>query len=83
MGGSQYQGQINVLGLVGPKILPDPQALGMANHFIDCSKTKLCHDGSQLIGNVVKEVDNVLRSTLELLAELGILGRDTDWACVL
>ena len=54
----------------------------MANHLIDGSEAKLCHDGSKLIRNVVKEVNDMLWSSLEFLAKLRVLSRDTDRASV-
>ena len=78
MRGCENQGKVDVLSLVGTEVLAYSQALCVANHFIDSSETKLCHDSSQLVRNVIKEVDDVLWCSLELLAELRVLGSDTN-----
>lgn len=54
----------------------------MANHLVDGTETKLSHDGSELIGHVVEEVDDMLGGSLELLSQLGVLGGDTNRASV-
>jgi hypothetical protein len=54
----------------------------VANHLVDSPVTKLGHDGTQLVGDVVEEIDDMLGSALELLAEFGILGGDTNRAGV-
>jgi hypothetical protein len=83
VGGSKDQRQVDVLGLCVPEILADLEHLSVANHLVNRPVTKLGHDGAQLVGNVVEEVDDMFGRTLELLAELGILGGDTDGAGVL
>lgn len=82
VGRSKDQRQVDVLGLCVPQILADLEHLSVADHLVDSPVTKLGHDGTQLVGDVVEEVDDVLRSTLELLAELRILGGDTNGAGV-
>jgi hypothetical protein len=54
----------------------------VTNHLVDGSETELGHDGSELVGNIVEEVDDVLGSSSELLAKLRILGSDTNRASV-
>ena len=54
----------------------------MAHHFVDGSEAKLCHNGSQLVRDVVKEVNNMFRSTLELGTELRVLSSNADRAGV-
>jgi hypothetical protein len=78
--GSQDQGEINALLLEVAKIIANLEQLSTTNHLINSTNTKPGHDGTHLVGDIVKEVDNVLRRTLELFPELRILGRDTDWA---
>jgi hypothetical protein len=80
---SQNQRQVDVLSLCVPEILADLEHLGVANHLVDCPVSELGHDGAQLIGNVVEEIDDMFGRTLEFLAELGILSSDTDGAGVL
>ncbi|TFA98676.1 hypothetical protein CCMA1212_009587 [Trichoderma ghanense] len=82
VGGRQQQRQVNVGSLLGAQVLPHLEDLNTANHLVDGSETKLGHDGSKLVGDVVEEVDDVLRSTGKLLAELGVLGSDTHGAGV-
>ncbi|GKT57393.1 conserved hypothetical protein [Colletotrichum tofieldiae] len=77
---SQEEGEVDVGGLVGAEIVADPEDLNVANHLVDGAETKLGHDGTELVGDVVEEVDDVLGSAGELLAELGILGGDTNRA---
>jgi hypothetical protein len=55
----------------------------VTNHLVDGPVAELGHDGTQLVGNVVEEVDDMFGRTLELLAELGVLGSDTNGAGVL
>jgi hypothetical protein len=80
--GSENQRQVDVLGLCVPEILADLKHLGVANHLVDSPVAELGHDCTQLVGNVVEEVDDMFRRTLEFLAELGILSGDTDGAGV-
>ena len=54
----------------------------MANHLINSSETELGHDGPQLVGHVVKEIDHMLRSASKLIPQFGILGSNTNRACV-
>ena len=82
VGWCQDQRQIDVLGLGVPEIIADLEQLSVADHLVDSSEAKLGHDGTELVGDVVEEVDDVLRSTIELLAKLRILGSDTNRACV-
>jgi hypothetical protein len=82
VGRGEDQRQVDVLGLCVPEILADLEHLGVADHLVDGPVSELGHDGTQLVGDVVEEVDDVLRSTLELLAELGVLGGDTNRAGV-
>jgi hypothetical protein len=77
------QRQVDVLGLCVPQVLTDLKHLGVANHLVDSPVAKLGHDSTELVGNVVEEVDDVFGSTLELLAKLGILCGDTNRASVL
>jgi hypothetical protein len=76
------QRQVDVLGLCVPQILADLEHLGVANHLVDGPVAKLGHDSTQLVGDVVEKVDDVLWSTLKLLAKLGILCGDTNRARV-
>jgi hypothetical protein len=52
----------------------------VANHLVDGAETELSHDGTELIGHVVEEVDDVLGRTLELLTKLRILSSNTNRA---
>ncbi|GKT49344.1 uncharacterized protein ColSpa_09525 [Colletotrichum spaethianum] len=79
---SQEEREVDVGGLVGAEIIADPEDFDVANHLVDGAETKLGHDGTELVGDVVEEVDNVLGSTGELLAKLGVLGGDTNRARV-
>jgi len=82
VGGGQDQGQVDVLGLSVAQVITDTQDFGAADHLVDGTETKLGHNGTELVGDVVEEVDNVLGSTLELASQLGVLGSDTDRAGV-
>jgi hypothetical protein len=76
------QRQVNVLSLVCAKIFSDSEAFSVANHFVDGSEAKLCHNSSQFIGDVVKEVDDMLGCALELCSKLRVLRGDADWASI-
>ena len=78
----QDEGQIDVLSPRSPKIIADLQALSMAHHFVDGSETKLSHDRPKFICYIVKEVDNVLGLTGELLAEFRVLRSYAHGACI-
>jgi hypothetical protein len=70
--------QVEMLRLLCPQVVADSQAFNATNHLVDSSESQLSHDGSQLIGHIVEEVDDVLRSSLELLAQLWVLSSNTD-----
>jgi hypothetical protein len=78
VGGSEDEGKVDVLLLGVAKILPNLEQFSPAHHLIDSADSKFCHDGTQLVGDVVEEVDHVLRLALKLLAELGILSRNSN-----
>jgi hypothetical protein len=78
----QEKRQVNVGCLIGSKVVTHLQDLDVAYHLVDGSETKLSHDGSELVGHIVEEVDDVLGSSGELLAKLRILGSDTNRASV-
>jgi hypothetical protein len=61
-------------------VIPDLQQLSTSNHLVDSTNTKLGHNGTELIGDVVEEVDNMLGSPLELFAQLRVLCSDSDGA---
>ena len=82
VGRLQDLGQINVGGLCGAQFLSHAKLLGTTNHLIDGAETKLGHDCTELVGDVVEEVDDVLGCTSELLPELRVLGGNTDRASV-
>lgn len=79
---SQDQAEVDVLGLCVAQIFADLEHLGVANHLVDSAEAQLGHDSTKLVGDVVEEVDDVLRRALELLPELWILGCNTDRASV-
>jgi hypothetical protein len=79
---SQDQGQIDVLGLSSAEVITDAKDLAVTNHVVDGPEAKLGHDGTELVSNVVEEVNDVLGCTGELLSELRVLGSDTDRASV-
>jgi hypothetical protein len=83
VGGGEDQGKINIGSLVCPKIFSYSQGLGMTNHFIDGSKAKLRHNSSELIGYIVKEVNDVFWRSLELLAQLWVLCGNANRASIL
>jgi hypothetical protein len=82
MSGSEDEGQVDVFRLRRSKVVSHTKQFGMTDHFIDGPNAKLGHDGAKLVGNVVKEVDDVLRRALELLSKDWILGGDADGAGV-
>jgi hypothetical protein len=55
----------------------------VANHLVDGPVAELGHNSTQLVGNVVEEVDDMFGRTLEFLAKLGVLSGDTNGASVL
>jgi hypothetical protein len=79
----QDQRQVDVLSLGSAEVIADTKDLAVTYHIIDGPETKLSHDGTELVCDVVEEVDNMLGGTGELLAELRVLGSDTDRASVL
>ena len=54
----------------------------MADHIIHRPETQFGHDRSELIGDVVEKVDDMLGCANKLLTELRILSSDTDGASV-
>ena len=80
VGRSQDQRQIDVRRFGRSQILTDLEDLNMTDHLINSPETKLGHDGAELVSNVIKEVDYVLRGAGKLLAELRILSGNTDRA---
>lgn len=83
VGRRENERKIDVSGLVGAQILANLEDLSTTDHLVHGAEAKLGHDGTELVGNIVEEVDDVLGSTSELLAKLRILGGDTDRASVL
>jgi hypothetical protein len=55
--GGQDEREVNVLSLCSAEVIAYAENLATTNHLINSSETKLGHDGSQLVGHVVKEVD--------------------------
>jgi hypothetical protein len=82
MSGCQDERKVNPLLLGIAKVIANLEQLSTTNHLIDSTNTKLSHDSTHLVGDVVEEVDHVLRGTLKLLPKLRVLGRDTDRAGV-
>jgi hypothetical protein len=80
--GSKDERKVNPLLLGIAKVIANLEQLSTTNHLIDSTNTKFGHDGTHLVGDVVEEVDHVLRGTLKLFPKLRVLGRDTDRACV-
>jgi hypothetical protein len=78
----QEKRQVDVGCLVGSEVVAHLEDFDMSNHLVDGAETKLCHDGSKLVGNIVEEVDNMFGSTGELLSELRVLSGDTNRAGV-
>jgi hypothetical protein len=74
--------EVNLLLLRGAGVVPDLEKLGTTNHLVDGADTQLGHDSTQLIGDIVEEVDDVFGGTLELLAEFRVLSGNTDRASV-
>ena len=54
----------------------------MTDHLIDSPETEFGHDGTAFVGNIVEEIDGMLRRTSELLAKLRVLSSDTDRASI-
>ncbi|KAH3688174.1 hypothetical protein WICPIJ_000816 [Wickerhamomyces pijperi] len=54
------------------------QLFAVANHLIDRSVTQLSHELSQIVDQVVEEVDHVFWRTFELLSQDWVLSGDTD-----
>jgi len=52
------------------------------NHVVNGAETKLSHDGTELVGDVVEKVDDMLGCTSELLPKFRILRGDTDRASI-
>jgi hypothetical protein len=77
VGRGQDQRKIDTL-LLSAKVIAGLEKLSTANHLIDTADTKLGHDSPHLVGNVVEEVDDMLRCAIELLPELGVLSSNTD-----
>ncbi|KAH3660385.1 hypothetical protein OGAPHI_006971 [Ogataea philodendri] len=82
VGRSKNWRQVDVGILGGSQIISNVKLFGSTNHLVDGSETKLGHDSSQLVRNVVEEVDNVLRSSLELFSQNRVLSSNTDWTSV-
>jgi hypothetical protein len=82
VGWGQEKRQVDVGCLVGSQIITHLEDFDMTYHLVNGTETKLGHDGSELVGHIVEEVDHVLRSSCELLAQLRILSSNTNRACV-
>jgi hypothetical protein len=79
---SQDEGQVDVLGLCGTEIISDTEYLTVTDHVVHTAETQLGHNGSELVCDVVEEVDDMLRCANELLAELRVLSSDTNRASI-
>src|SRR3954462_10605541 len=74
--------KINILCLRRPEVISDSQELRMTDHFINGPNTELCHNCPELISNIIKEVDDMLRGAFKLLSQNGILGSYSNRACI-
>mmetsp|Transcript_21480 Transcript_21480/g.44151 ORF Transcript_21480/g.44151 Transcript_21480/m.44151 type:complete len:370 (-) Transcript_21480:714-1823(-) len=75
---------IDVLGLRNTATLAGAclEEIGTSNNVIDLAVSKVSQKLTNFFGYEFEEVDNVLRSSGELLSELFLLTRDTHWASV-
>jgi hypothetical protein len=78
----QDERQVDVLCLGCPEIVTDAQELAVAHHIVDGAEAQLGHDGTELVGDVVEEVDNVLGRTGKLLPKLRVLSGNANRASV-
>ena len=83
MSRSQNQAQIKVLLPSVVHVVSGLEQFGPANHLVNRTNPQPRHNSTHLIGNVVKEVDHVLRLALEFLSKLRVLRSDTDWTYIL
>src|SRR5262249_13848552 len=78
----QDEGQINVLRLRSSEIISNFQKFSPANHLIDRPQTKLGHDCTELVRNVIEEVDDVFGSAQKLFPKNRVLRSDANGASV-
>ena len=55
----------------------------MADHLVYAPDTELRHDCTELVGNVIEEVDDMLWCPLELVSENWVLGSYANRTCIL
>ena len=58
------------------------QHVDTSDHFVETAESQLRHILAHLLGKKEKEIDYMLGLSLELLAQRGILGGDTDRASI-
>lgn len=76
------QGQVYILCLCRAKVFANAQHFGVTDHLVDSAEAKFGHNGSQFIGDVVEEVNDMLWRAGKFLAQLWVLSCNTDWAGV-
>ena len=74
--------QVDALRLVVLDRAAPVEMLGLADHVREASETEPRHQLAHLFGDEEEIVDHVFRRAGEPLAQLRILGRDADRACV-
>ena len=58
------------------------QQVAPPDHLVQRVEAELRHVLAHLLGDEAEEVDDVVRATLELLAQLRVLRRNADGACI-
>ena len=79
---SQKFRQVDPFGFPVIDCVINIQQVDSANHFVDRSEAEFCHDLASLFGDHEQVIYDVLRLAGKLLAKLGILSRNSDWAGV-
>lgn len=75
--------QVEMSGLGSSERLVDMEEIGTTNHFVDGSETKLGHDTSEFLNNIVEEIDDLFGLTSEFGSQSRVLSGNTDRASVL
>ncbi len=78
----QYWREIDALRLPVNNGIGCVEHVDAADHLLERAEAEQSHDTTRLLGNHEKVIDDVLGLARELIAKLGILRGDADWAGV-
>lgn len=77
VGGLEKSAEVEIGGLGCAEAVVYLQKIGSAHHLVDRAHTKLRHDRTKLLRQVIEEVDDMLGFAREFGSQLGVLSGDT------